>query len=120
MIVGGLQKSLDALRLVRARVRAQRELRNSTAIRQDAAMPTPSVRPEFTVHLLNAKGITAATQCAEIFSDCLNRISELIPVGRELSIAITKLQEAAFFVKRGIASLPEHQQPLQPPMKEIE
>ena len=42
------------------------------------------------------------------------------PVGRELSIAVTKLQEAAFFVKRGIASMPEHQQPPQPTTKEIE
>lgn len=63
-----------------------------------------SVRKEFAVHLLNDVGIDKATKLGEIFSTALSAIEELLPPPcRELSIVITKLQEASYFAKRGIA-----------------
>lgn len=69
------------------------------------------MRREFQVHLLNEKGIQAATELGEMFSVLLNQIDQLIPGNsREKSLAITKLQEADFFAKRAVATLPENQE----------
>lgn len=64
---------------------------------------TTSIRPEFAVHLLNDQGIAKATELGEIFSEALAEIEQLVPAGRERALVVTKLQEAAFFAKRGIA-----------------
>ncbi len=40
---------------------------------------------------------------SEIFSDALTRIESLVPAGRERALVVTKLQEACYFAKRGIA-----------------
>lgn len=61
------------------------------------------MRSEFDVHLLNDVGLTRARELAEVFSDALTRIEALVPPGRERALVITKLQEACFFAKRGIA-----------------
>lgn len=61
------------------------------------------MRQEFQVHLLNASGVTKAIELAEIFTRALDEIEKLVPVGRERSIVVTKLQEASYFAKRGIA-----------------
>jgi len=60
-------------------------------------------RDEFKVHLLNPTGIAKATELSDIFSDALTRIESLVPAGRERALVVTKLQEACFFAKRGIA-----------------
>ena len=68
------------------------------------------MRQEFQVHLLNDKGIAKARELGEEFSIFLDKLERLVPPGRPLSLVITKLQEASFFAKRGIAELPENQQ----------
>lgn len=62
-----------------------------------------SVRPEFTVHLLNAAGLDKARALGESFSRLLTEVEEMIPPGRERALVTTKLQEAAFWAKRGMA-----------------
>jgi hypothetical protein len=68
------------------------------------------VADEFKVHLLNAQGLQRAGDLATAYEELLAKIRELVPAGRPQSIAITKLQEASFWSKRGIAELPENQQ----------
>jgi hypothetical protein len=63
---------------------------------------------EFEVHMLNARGKVAVTRAAEAFDDCLNTLIAVCPVGRELSIARTKLEEACFFAKKSLANNPEN------------
>ena len=67
------------------------------------------MRAEFEVHLLNEEGIQKANEIAQIFSDALDEISKRIPAGRNLSLVVTKMQEASFFAKRGIAEQVENQ-----------
>lgn len=61
------------------------------------------MRQEFGVHILNEVGIEKATVLAHVFSNALDAIEKLIPPGRELALVVTKLQEASFFAKRGVA-----------------
>lgn len=61
------------------------------------------VRPEFKVHRLNAEGMAKAQRIAEIFSYALNELDDVLGDCREKSIVKTKLEEAAFFAKRGMA-----------------
>lgn len=68
-----------------------------------------ATRPEFSVHLLNETGICKAAALADIFSEALDKIEAILPPGRERALVITKLQEAAFFAKRGIAIDPSNQ-----------
>lgn len=68
------------------------------------------MRPEFEVHKLNEYGLRSAEAIAQAFSDCLERVEALVPAGRERALVATKLQEACFFAKRGIASLPANQE----------
>lgn len=67
------------------------------------------MRDEFNVHILNDQGIALAKQVAEIFSAALDQIESIIPPGRERALVATKLQEAAFFAKRGVALQPDNQ-----------
>jgi hypothetical protein len=67
------------------------------------------IRPEFAVHLLNDDGIQKAETLAAIFSSTLDAIERIVPAGRERALVITKMQEAAFFAKRGIAIDPLNQ-----------
>jgi hypothetical protein len=69
------------------------------------------MRQEFQVHLLNADGLSKATKLGEIFSAALDQIETVVPTGRERAIVVTKLQEASFFAKRGIAVDPANQKP---------
>lgn len=62
------------------------------------------IRHHFQVHMLNSVGIAKAKQLAELFSTLLDDIEKIVPAGREMSLVITKLQEASFFAKRGIAT----------------
>ncbi len=67
------------------------------------------IRPEFGVHMLNEAGVEKARSLAEAFSVLLETVDILVPASRERSIVVTKLQEACFYAKRGIAVLPENQ-----------
>ncbi len=67
------------------------------------------MKEEFQVHLLNEQGIAKATELGEAFSALLTKLDTLIPVGRERSLVVTKLQEASFFAKRAVAIEPSNQ-----------
>ena len=64
---------------------------------------------EFKVHRLNDEGFKKAERIAYHFDQLLMLLDTLIPAGRERSIVVTKLQEAAFFAKRALAERPENQ-----------
>lgn len=68
-----------------------------------------SVRNEFQVHILNDEGIAKANALAEAFSSTLDLIEKIVPPSRERSLVVTKLQEAAFWAKRGMAVDPANQ-----------
>ncbi len=61
------------------------------------------MNPLFKVHKLNAAGIEKAKYIAEGFEELLQRLEALCPVGRETSIARTKLEEACFYAKKAMA-----------------
>jgi hypothetical protein len=63
---------------------------------------------EFKVHLLNEAGLAKAKQLEDAFTTLLASIEQIVPVSRERSLVVTKLQEASFWAKRGIAVLPEN------------
>lgn len=66
---------------------------------------------EFTVHMLNDAGKAKAKDIAEAFDACLEKLVAICPAGRELAITRTKLEEAAFFAKKAMASAPENHDP---------
>lgn len=63
----------------------------------------------FQVHRLNEEGMTKAEAIASAFDDCLWRLMDICPEGREFAIVKTKLEEAAFFAKKSMANVPENQ-----------
>lgn len=64
---------------------------------------------EFRVHVLTAEGLSKARNIAAQFDELLDALAEKIPPGRYLSIVKTKLEEACFFAKKGIAEDPRNQ-----------
>lgn len=62
-----------------------------------------NIRPEFAVHRLNEDGLDAAETLAIGFSDLLGLVESMVPPGRERAIVATKMQEACFYAKRGMA-----------------
>lgn len=62
------------------------------------------MNPLFQVHRLNDVGLKNAQLIAEAFNDLLTRLEVLCPIGREMSIVKTKLEEAAFFSKKSMAN----------------
>lgn len=66
---------------------------------------------EFTVHMLTDQGKAKAKEIAEAFDTCLEKLLVVCPPGRELAIVRTKLEEAAFFAKKAMASTPENATP---------
>lgn len=62
------------------------------------------IRPEFQYHQLNDTGIAACNEIREGFTQLLNLVEAKMPVGRERSIALTKLQEACNWAVRGVAT----------------
>lgn len=63
----------------------------------------------FKTHLLNEKGITEARAMAQAFDVLLEDLKAMGVEGRYLAIVTTKLEEAAFFAKKGIAVNPTNQ-----------
>lgn len=68
------------------------------------------IRPEFQVHMLNESGKAKALGIANGFSILLDMIERQGVTGRDLALVKTKLEEACFAAKRGMASLPENQE----------
>jgi hypothetical protein len=64
---------------------------------------------EFQVHPLNEQGKNKASRIAELFDGLLNDLYHFGLEGRELAIVKTKLEEACFFAKKGIAVQLENQ-----------
>ena len=69
-----------------------------------------NIRPEFSVHMLNDSGKAKARSIASAFSDLLDAVEATGCTGRDLALVKTKLEEACFCAKRGVASLPENQE----------
>lgn len=69
-----------------------------------------NVRPEFQVHMLNERGEEKARVLVTAFGALLDGVEAQGVTGRELALVKTKLEEACFFAKKGIASLPENQE----------
>lgn len=61
------------------------------------------MRDQFAVHMLTEDGKTKAAAIANAFDQCLAALEALVPDGRELAIVRTKLEEACFFAKKGMA-----------------
>lgn len=68
------------------------------------------IRPEFQVHMLNESGKQKALEIAKTFSAVLDVMEMKGVTGRDLTLVKTKLEEACFVAKRGMASLPENQE----------
>jgi len=62
--------------------------------------------PLFQVHMLNEQGKQSAQQIAEAFDELVKKLAPLCGAGREYAIVRTKLEEASFFAKKGMASEP--------------
>lgn len=58
---------------------------------------------EFEVHILSQDGINTALLIATLFDEFLDELKKLVPESRELLIVKTKLEEASFFAKKGMA-----------------
>ena len=58
---------------------------------------------EFKVHKLDDEGLIHMKEIAESFNNLLNGLENIKLEGRYLSIVKTKLEEACFFAKKGIA-----------------
>jgi hypothetical protein len=67
------------------------------------------IDPIFEVHRLNEAGLEKAQTIAECFNNLLDEIRPLVPEGREWSLVKTKLEEACFYSKKGLASIPSNQ-----------
>lgn len=57
----------------------------------------------FKVYKLSDEGLDKAREIADAFDRLLERITPLMHEGRELAIVRTKLEEACFFAKKGMA-----------------
>lgn len=68
-----------------------------------------TVNAEFQVHKLNDEGMRKAIAIADAFDDLMEDLKALMPEGRALSIVKTKLEEACFFAKKGMAVDPVNQ-----------
>lgn len=77
------------------------------------AVQTP-VSPEFEVHMLNDIGKKKAGNIASSFDTLLKYLEDenvCTPLGREMAIVRTKLEEACFFAKKAMAKQPDNQIP---------
>lgn len=59
---------------------------------------------EFEAYALTGAGIQRINDARKAFNDLLEDIIKIVPAGRELSIARTKLEEACFFAVKGISA----------------
>lgn len=59
--------------------------------------------PAFEFHRLTLEGFKKSERIAIAFDNLLERLKEDVPAGREFAIVKTKLEEACFFAKKGMA-----------------
>jgi hypothetical protein len=64
----------------------------------------------FEVHMLNEEGKMKARLISEAFDKLLVTLKSLCSEGREWDILELKLEEASFFAKKAMASLPNNQE----------
>lgn len=62
------------------------------------------------MHKLNEKGLENAAKISAAFNELLVKLQDICYPGREYSITLTKLEEAAFFAKKSMASLEANQE----------
>ncbi len=63
----------------------------------------------FQAHKLNALGLANSDRIGEAFTELLACLESLCGGGRHFAVAKTKLEEAAFFARKAMASLPQNQ-----------
>jgi len=63
---------------------------------------------EFQVHMLNEDGKAKAAEIAAAFDELLTKLEGICSPCRELALARTKLEEAAFFAKKAMAGEPQY------------
>jgi hypothetical protein len=64
----------------------------------------------FAGHMLNEKGFARVQNIGRAFDTLLCVIEAAVPEGRQLSIVRTKLEEACFYAKKGVAIQDEYQE----------
>lgn len=57
----------------------------------------------FKVHMLNHKGIEKAVQIEHAFDTLVDKIKDFVDDDRCLALTLTKLEEASFYAKKGMA-----------------
>lgn len=67
------------------------------------------IRPEFQYHELNEAGIAACNSIRGAFTTLLDTVEATVPIGRERSLVVTKLQEACTWAVRAAAVQPSSQ-----------
>jgi hypothetical protein len=73
-------------------------------------METKMMNELFTGHLLNEKGFARVQDIGRAFDTLLKVVEAAVPEGRQLSIVRTKLEEACFYAKKGVANQQEYQE----------
>ena len=82
-------------------------------------MTKTPIHSAFQVHMLNEEGKKKAHELAAKFNDLAQYCESLGKPSRELSITITKLEEACFFAKKVMASQKENQFGYEEELEEI-
>lgn len=62
-----------------------------------------SINPEFQVHRLNKGGLAKAEEITAWFDELLENLKPYVPDSRELALVRTKLEEACFYARKGVA-----------------
>jgi hypothetical protein len=68
-----------------------------------------NMSPEFTSHQLNDLGLARCQNISVAFDTLLKVIEAAVPESRQLSIVITKLEEACFYARKGVSLRQEYQ-----------
>ena len=70
-------------------------------------MEDVSNRDKVTYHAPSPDGIQRHAELSLMFEQMLNEMDNIVPAGRERSLAKTKLEEAKFWASAGVARNPE-------------
>lgn len=69
----------------------------------------PPINALFETYILNERGIEKAEGISLAYNELLDRVSKIIPEGREFSLVRTKLEESCFWAKRAMATQTQNQ-----------